>query len=227
MTRGHTTTIAIALSCSVFLVHTLIGLMVGDLSSTKQWLQITVTTLASAAIISFATKGVTAALSNMTWLFKLVMGNQYIRGTWAGIIITKSGARLLFVEHYDQTTMGLTIRGWSFRSLEPEYDARWTTQCVTLNPEQGLMNCLYETHVRTSDGRENDVRFGTGRFRFMSHESNGAAKRLQGIGVDEYHTEHLTYKTVERLDHKLLDVDVAFKLALDKFGASEPENVDK
>lgn len=133
MNSGQTTTLAIALSCTVFLVHTAITAFVGDLTSAAQWIQVAVTTIASAAIISTATEATAAFLSSMTWLFKLVMGDQYIRGTWAGTISTEGGSRVLFVEHYDQTTIGLTIRGWNFYTVGSQYHAWWTTQCAVLD----------------------------------------------------------------------------------------------
>ena len=50
------------------------------------------------------------------------------------------------------------------------------------------MNCIYETHVPTSEGKDIDIRYGTGRFTFLAREKNGAAKRMRGIAIDEYHS---------------------------------------
>ena len=136
--------------------------------------------------------------------------------------MTEGGSKVLFVEHYDQTTFGLTIHGWNFYTTEPKYYARWTTQCAVLDSDKGRMDCLYETHVPT-EGKDKDIRYGTGRFNIVARENNGAVKRMQGIAVDEYHSTHLTYETVvERIDDKLLDIEDAFKKALDTFGPPKP-----
>lgn len=211
-------TLAIAVSLTAFIISAVIAPLIEFIGLRSEWLGIAVKVVSAPVFFMLFTKLIVAVISRWTWLFKLIMGKYYLRGTWAGVITTASGKKLIFVEHYDQTTIGLTIRGRSYLTNTTGYDAQWSTLCAAIN-ENHHYYYLYQTHVVSGSG-SNDVRYGIGRFSITSRsENDDSPLRLDGFATDEYHNSSLTYVTVERIGDKLLDFDVARDIAFERFGS--------
>ncbi len=50
-------------------------------------------------------------LPKIECLFKFTLGAYYLKGTWGGFVLTKTGVPTIIVEKYEQTLFSITIRG--------------------------------------------------------------------------------------------------------------------
>jgi hypothetical protein len=166
---------------------------------------------------------------------RLVMGPYFVRGTWIGILWTKTRKPRVVVEHYDQTLASLSVRGQSFKP-DGELNAAWYTHSAQIQPEKGLIHCFYGVNVP----RKLYEVEGIGVLQFDRPSSGGGPRAMTGYGLDtdagmelekwkseggmaEGFSGKLIFEEYRKISGKLLPMDEAKQRALEAYGARAAE----
>jgi hypothetical protein len=89
----------------------------------------------------------------LSWLYehnrllrRLVLGPEYVEGTWIGCYRNPQGQKKFTVEHFDQTLDGVVIRGYAFNDDDTEY-GKWLSTSVSINAAQGVLTYSYDCQI--------------------------------------------------------------------------------
>jgi len=169
--------------------------------------------LSSVGLYQLLAKAILTVLPKWEWLFKFTLGPWYLKGTWGGVVRTKTGKLRIIVEKYEQSLDHLAIRGWSF-GHDGNIEANWTTQSAQVSVIPGELFCFYQVNVPY---KENAVE-SLGRLQFDRPDHNTGPTMMTGYTVDTDATQKLRYEELHKLSYRLLELDEARRLTFDRFG---------
>lgn len=141
-------------------------------------------------------------------LKKWILGPSYLEGTWAGILIGKTGLRRIIVEHYEQNPFELVVRGKSFTEDGAPH-AEWYTLSTRIEEQQGILYCFYQTRILHRPAPVD----GIGRLTLLRSRPNQASSRMSGHVVD---TDNGVAMPINEL-MKLSDDMLPWSEAIDQF----------
>jgi hypothetical protein len=101
-----------------------------------------------AAVFSVGTfrifiKSIIFLTKRCSWLKKIVLGNFYFEGTWAGFYVGHSGKERFVIERWEQDIDNLTIRGIAFNEIK-KYHSNWNSLSIHFDIIKGKISYLYE-----------------------------------------------------------------------------------
>lgn len=209
--KFHSYVVALTVALMFFAVS-LVTKLVPDPSNTS--------IAAGVALAGFGSVGLYRVLATMfllllakwEFLLRFTLGPYYVKGTWAGLVRTKTGKPLLIVEKFEQSLEHLTVRGWSYLP-DDTVEANWTTQSAQVEAKKGELFCFYHVNVPY---KENVVE-ALGRLQFDRPDDKTGPTKMTGYTVDTDATQKLRYEDLHKLSDDLLGLDKAKRMAFDHF----------
>jgi hypothetical protein len=168
--------------------------------------------LASLGIYRLLAEGFRWLLRKILWLRRLILGKQFLEGTWVGHYLS-NGEHRFTIEFIDQAETVPTIHG---REVDAEGNtmASWTSD--TISVDVARMQLMYS--YRCSVFRRNHVQEGLGVFAIVCEQPGEPPTRLVGYAVDvidgnrDPNTEHKIADTVMPESEALKKAKEIFKL---------------
>jgi hypothetical protein len=149
--RFHTIVLAITVSImfaalAFLLPHLRAVQASGQLVAVIGWL---VALMASVGTYRSMAALIAKILRNNPWLKRLVLGAQYVHGTWVGFYMDPDQNLRLIVEYHQQDLSSLVVRG-SAHSRDGKEQARWTSHAANIDPLTGTLIYAYNCEILTS-----------------------------------------------------------------------------
>jgi hypothetical protein len=79
---------------------------------------------------------------------KLLLGAEYVEGTWIGCFTTPTGEKKYTIEHFEQTLDGVVIRGEALTPNGVQY-AQWVSIAVSIDAINGILTYTYQCDVHS------------------------------------------------------------------------------
>lgn len=102
----------------------------------------------SAGFYRILTIAIRWAMDRSTNVAKLVLGPNFVHGTWVGWFDGHSGERRYVVEHFSQDLDGLVITGRSF-DIDLKEHGYWESEAAAIDAKRGKLIFTYKFDVLT------------------------------------------------------------------------------
>jgi hypothetical protein len=146
------------------------------------------------------------------WLKKIVLGNLYFEGTWAGFYIGYLGKERFIIERYEQDIDKLTVIGKSLNEVK-QYHSSWNSLSFYCDIIKRKISYSYES---TGIG---DRVYNQGIANFYIERDNqySAAKTLIGFYQDLHFDKRTECKMIKASDSCSYSEEEALKIAMQLF----------
>lgn len=133
----------------------------------------------SVGIFKLASSLLNATIVHVCCVKKIVLGNEYMHGTWVGYFIGNNGEKRIYVEHFEQDLEHLTIRGTAYTE-NGDFFAQWQSEPAAIDQRKGRLVYTYMSDVIYKQ----ETRQGLGVFQFIRTNLNQPPIELKGYVVD-------------------------------------------
>lgn len=120
------------------------------------------------------------ALHRFQFARRIILGPEYVEGTWVGFYKTGNNETRLTVEHFEQSIDGVTIKGYAFTENSDEPIEDWTSKSVSMNAVVGELTYSYNCS-RVAD---NTTFQGQADFKFERQNPRKPPEFLNGYSAD-------------------------------------------
>lgn len=169
--------------------------------------------LGSAGFYQLVALGLSWLYEHFRLLRRLVLGPEYVEGTWIGCYRNERGDKKFTVEHFDQTLDGVVVRGHAYNDDANNTEhATWISTSVAVNAAQGLLTYSYDCD---SAGATNRFQ-GLAVFTFVRKRPGSPPKSLSGYSADLVDGVRSTNIEMKH-SHKQVDLQTALLAAKKQF----------
>jgi hypothetical protein len=157
--------------------------------------KIIITAVFSIGTFRIFIKSIIFLTKKCVWVKKIVLGNLYFEGTWAGFYVGYLGKERFVIERYEQDIDNLTIRGKSLNEIK-QYHSNWNSLSVHFDIIKGKISYLYES-TGIGDRVYNQ---GVANFYIERDNQYSAAKTLTGFYQDLHFDKRTECKMIKISD---------------------------
>jgi hypothetical protein len=145
----------------------------------RPWANLVIGIVGSVGTYQLLAKGLLWLFNWSRLLRKMVLGPEFLEGTWIGSYKDPAGEMRFTIEYFEQGLEQVLVRGQAFTENGEPY-GQWLSRAVTVDPEKGTIVYTYDCDVHS----RNFSFQGIALFQFERDNPRKAPLVLNGYSAD-------------------------------------------